>query len=391
MTLIALTVFLVDKAFQWDWTWIKTPLDIPIFALFCLCIVSTIFSTHLYTSFWALMLFVNYIVIFYLTINTIRTRSQIRQLIYIIMGMGIFLSIFGLVKMGGINPFPWWEYPELTPELIGNTEQVRSNFGNSNRVCATFGNPDHLAGYMEMAIPVFLGFLLTGIKEDKRLIMGFTAFLMITALIFSLSRGGWIGLLTGISFMAVSLLANRYFKYKKAVKIMMVCLIIIAFIILSDTLVVKRIRTFEKGEDVAAARLTVWKATMDMIQAYPALGTGPGTFAFVFTQFHPPGLMGYYTTAHNDYLHFASELGLGFYGIAVWMMAVFYRRGFKKMNNPSRLVRGITLGGMSGITGILVHSFGDFNLHIPANIILFTTIAALIIAPLYKTGKVYFR
>lgn len=52
------------------------------------------------------------------------------------------------------------------------------------------------------------------------------------------------------------------------------------------------------------------------------------------------------------------------------------------MQNPSRLVRGITIGAMTGITAILVHSISDFNLHIPANAILFTVLAALIAAPL---------
>jgi hypothetical protein len=36
---------------------------------------------------------------------------------------------------------------------------------------------------------------------------------------------------------------------------------------------------------------------------------------------------------------------------------------------------------MSGITAILVHSIGDFNLHIPANALLFTILAALVVAP----------
>jgi len=37
---------------------------------------------------------------------------------------------------------------------------------------------------------------------------------------------------------------------------------------------------------------------------------------------------------------------------------------------------------MSGITAILVHSIGDFNLHIPANALLFTVLTAVVVAPL---------
>ncbi|GAH61940.1 unnamed protein product [marine sediment metagenome] len=119
-----------------------------------------------------------------------------------------------------------------------------------------------------------------------------------------------------------------------------------------------------------------------MIQDYPVLGIGPGTFAFIFTQYQPPGLTSHYTMAHNDYLHFTSEVGLPLIAIIVWMIIALYRKGFRKLKNPSRLVRGITLGSMSGITAILVHSISDFNLHIPANALLFTVLGALVVAPL---------
>ena len=68
MTLIALTVFLLDKALCWDWKWIKTPLDKPIICILLLCLLSSVFSMHRPTSFWAMMLLINYLVILYLII-----------------------------------------------------------------------------------------------------------------------------------------------------------------------------------------------------------------------------------------------------------------------------------------------------------------------------------
>ncbi len=64
------------------------------------------------------------------------------------------------------------------------------------------------------------------------------------------------------------------------------------------------------------------------------------------------------------------------------MIIALYRKGFRKLNNPSRLVRGITLGALSGITAILFHSVADFNLHIPSNAILFTILAAIVVSPI---------
>ena len=160
----------------------------------------------------------------------------------------------------------------------------------------------------------------------------------------------------------------------------------VAVIVLGSTPVVERIRTIDRKEEDPSfsSRVKVWGGIVEMIQDYPVLGIGPGTFSFIFTQYQPPGLALHFTMAHNDYLHFTSEVGLPLIAIVVWMIIALYRRGFRKLKNPSRLVRGITLGAMSGITAILIHSVADFNLHIPANAMLFTVLAALVVAPLPK-------
>lgn len=130
------------------------------------------------------------------------------------------------------------------------------------------------------------------------------------------------------------------------------------------------------------ARITVWGGIVEMIKDYPLLGAGPGTFAIVYTQYQPGGFDYRTFMGHNDYLHFVSETGLLLIPVMAWMIVALFIKGFKKLNNPSRLVRGITLGAMSGITAILVHSIFDFNLHIPANAILFTILAALVVSPI---------
>ena len=96
VTLIALTAFLFERSLAWNWEWIKTPLDKPIIFLLALCVLSSIFSLHKVASLWAFILLLNYLVIYYLIIHTIRTRVQFRQLVYLIIGIGTFLAIFGL-------------------------------------------------------------------------------------------------------------------------------------------------------------------------------------------------------------------------------------------------------------------------------------------------------
>jgi O-antigen ligase len=370
VTLMALTAFLIEKTLTGKWQWIKTPLDLPILCLLVLCVLSTAYSLLFRISFWSMILLLNYLTIFYLTIHTVQTRSQTRQLVYLIIGIALFLSVFGLFKRFGVNPFPWWDYTDLnySPEWLSST----------------YGNHNHLAGYLAMAIPLTLGLLLLGYRGGKLFLMIYFSFLLLTALVLTLSRGGWASSLVSLAFMCFALLTSQYFERKGFLAVLIVGFLSVAFIVLASTPVVERVRTMmEKAEDAGMqSRITAWGGVVNMITDHPLLGAGPGTFAFVNTQYQPPGLLPRFKEAHNDYLHFISEAGLLLIPIIIWMIIALYKKGFQKLKNPSRLVRGITLGALAGITAILVHSIADFNLHIPANAILFTILAALIVAPI---------
>jgi len=375
VTLIALTLFLIHKCLTRDWKWIRTPLDLPLCCLLVICLLSSFFSVHKWTSLWAFTLLVNYLTIYYLTIHLIKTRSQLRTLIYIIIGVATFLAVFGLFKRFGANPFPWWDY--------GDIRQV------PYRLYSTYGNADHLAGYMEMAIPLLLGLFFLGYRGGRLFLISYLAILLFSAFILSLSRGGWIGMVIGLIFMSASLLSSKYFIYKKPLIGSIAGFIILALIILASTPVVERIRTLEQGEEEGSfhSRLLRAKGTIEMIKDYPLLGTGPGTYATIFTQYQPPGMASRSFYAHNDYLHFISETGLILIPIIIWMIIALYRKGFKKFKNPSRLIRATTLGAMTAITAILIHSIVDFNLHIPANAILFTLLAAIVVSPIPEGSK----
>jgi len=275
-----------------------------------------------------------YLTIFYLTIHLTRTRSQFRQLIYLIIGIATFLSIFGLFKMSGANPFPWWNYTDI-PQY-------------PDRLSATFGNADHLAGYMEMAIPLILGLFLLGQRPGILFLLIYLCCLLLTALVLSLSRGGWIGSLLSLSFMSFALLTSPYFQRKRMLMALIGGFLALALIVLSSTPVVERIRTIEQKDEISTfrSRVSRWRGTIEMIKDYPVLGIGPGNFATIFTQYQPPGFVSRSFYAHNDYLHFISEVGISLIAIMIWMIIALYRKGFRKLKNPSRLVRGITLGAM---------------------------------------------
>ena len=184
--------------------------------------------------------------------------------------------------------------------------------------------------------------------------------------------------------MAACLLADKHFKRKRMILTIMGGSLAAALIVFSTTPVVERVLTLTERKPATnlQGRLTAWAGMVDIIKEHPVTGTGPGTFATVFTQYQPAGVACRYFRGHNDYLHFVSEAGLPLIAVMLWMILGLYRRGLHKAKNPSRLVKGITIGAMSGITAVLVHGLGDFNLHIPSNAILFAVFAAIVVSPL---------
>ena len=365
LTLIALTAFIITNLWEGRFHRIKTPLDKPIIAFMALCLISSIFSVHRPTSLAALIQLANYLVIFYLTIHTIRTRRDIVHLIYVIIGISLFLSLFGLFKYFGANPFPWWDYTDMAEY--------------TDRLASTYGNPDHLAGFMEMVLPLILGLLMLQYSRTETLLFLYAACMAVTALILTLSRGAWLAIATALVFMAICLFKDRYFYRKRLLIGICGTALSVILIILSTTAVVERITTTaeQDAESNTYGRIQGWKGSIEMIRDYPLTGTGPGTYAYAFTQYQPPGLGTHRTMAHNDYLHFISETGLAAVFLILFFTVVLYTKGYRKLKNPSRLVRGTALGALAGITAIVVHSFFDFNLHIPANIIVFTVLVGI--------------
>jgi O-antigen ligase len=64
--------------------------------------------------------------------------------------------------------------------------------------------------------------------------------------------------------------------------------------------------------------------------------------------------------------------------LGAWFLALLLWQGAKSLKaSRSTLDLALHIGALTACVGLLVHSFSDFNFHIPANALIFMLLAAL--------------
>jgi O-antigen ligase len=346
----------------------KAPMNKPIVAIIILCILPFAFSNHKPFAVEGFFMLLIYITAYYIALSCVRTRKQQRTLVYVIISTALLLSVIGILKRFGLNPFTWWIYPEIG---------IDHNFTS---VSGVYVNRNHLAGFLEMAIPMLLVLFLTRQRTtEARLGMVFLALFLLTTQAFTLSRGGWISTISAVLFIPAVRLTQKNSVQKKIIVAIGISALVISLFILSSLPVVERITTLTQQDQASniSSRMRGWKGVVNEIKDNLFFGTGPNTFTEAYPAYQIPGSGYLIRYAHNDYLHFISETGILFIPVLLFTLIWFFRSGFQKLKSRSRQNKGFALGAMAGIFAILIHSFSDFNLNIPANAFVFTIIAAI--------------
>ena len=336
-------------------------LEAPLLLLFLLGFVSSFSSLYPAQSHRELGFFFLCLSVFFLVQNLFTDRKRVYLFSLVIIAVGICLSVFGLFKYAVTMGADSWQ----------------------GKLSSTYVNRNHFAGLLELCLPLSIG--LTGYFADKdrgkRGLLIYGILLMAAALVLSLSRGAWLG--AGLSLLVMTVLAKKKGLLSKKMWVASVAVpVIILVSVLGLNLVLERFSSFGQVlQDPVGFenRIRVWKGTTEIIRDNPLLGTGLGTFAYTFPPHRPPGMFCSYNYAHNDFLHFSSEMGLLFLPLFFWLVFSASRMGINVFfNTKSVLKRGVALGCVAGILAIFVHSVFDFNLQIPANALLFFSYLGII-------------
>ena len=348
---------------------------------------------------WGVVLFMGYAVGRYLTadIEYVARLEMIRTLVYgfvflavlnnlhrlettqivgmTVLFLGMAIAFYGVVQFLTDSDHVWH---------FLRSEAYRK------RASGTFICPNHLAGYLEMILPLGLVYTLTGrFNHVVKVLLCYASLVVFTGITVTVSRGGWVA--TGLALLALFLWLMRQRDYRLQGTLLLVALIAIgAVFFLRAELSPNRkdrIAMIGQGEDV---RFALWKPATQMWQDHPWWGLGPAHFEYRFPQYRPAHFSMQWDPlrVHNDYLNTLVDWGLAGAALVAAAWALFYAGIFRSWKFVQRAQNDFTakrsnkasfvMGGALGLLAILLHSFVDFNMHIPSNALLAVTLMALV-------------
>jgi len=341
-----------------------------------------------------LLKIISYLGVFLLIINYVDSKRRLTRISTVMVFSGILVALFGIAQKLAEAPKIYWFWEPL--------------FKKDGSFFGPFVNPNHFAGYMEMVIPVAIGlfiwqwrnlvrdqtrsfrefFIKIGSEDGCKLILfSFLIIFMVGALFLSASRGGVISFLASMIYLLVMLVREE--KARRNILIVVV-LLISTFSFLVWMGIRPLVEEFSTVQDISRDydiqyRFQNWRDCLRLVRDFPLFGVGLDAFPSLFPKYKTSSLEYSYLYLENDYLQLLCEMGVAGFGIFLWLVLSFVRAmGSLHSKYGGEGVNGIRhiclYGCLTGVVAIMIHSFWDFNMHIPSNALLFSIIMGLAIA-----------
>lgn len=193
-------------AFRGQTPYRSTPLDLSI-VLFMLVSVALLFiaAPDFAIGVEGLRVVIQYMFWFFVVTQLLKTPKGAKRIINIVLLTALFVALYGIYQfiVGVEIPSSWVDQAE---------GKVRT------RAFSIFTSPNMLAGYLSLLIPVSVGMLFAERNRTRKIYYGIVTACMGFALLFTLSRSGWI-------FCFCAMLFYVWMKNRKFIVPMLLCML----------------------------------------------------------------------------------------------------------------------------------------------------------------------
>ena len=264
-----------------------------------------------------------------------------------------------------------------------------------------FVNRNHFGGWMVMSVCLVTGWIVGQIERARRArrergtaiewlssaeangiwTMGLAAIMGVVALFWSLSRSSIVALaVCAAAFAWLTLRRPGLGATRRAAVLSVLGVALLAGLAWRGPDAV--IGRFEESANMVS-RIDAWRDGWQVVRDFPVTGTGLNTYSDAMLFYQTRNRDFHLAQAHNDYLQLLAEGGLIVAlpaAAAIVLLVLGVRRNLRAAQVEARGY-WIRAGAAVGMLGMAVQELFEFSLQIPANALLFATLAGLALSP----------
>ena len=313
-----------------------------------------------------------YATLFFVVLNNLHRQESTQIIAFTLFTLAVVISFYALYQF-----------------ITGSDKVLIFNSGYKGRGSGTYISPNHLAGLLEMLLPLAVAYAVVGRgKPLTKILLGYATLVMLVGIAVTMSRGSWVAVSLALISVAALMLTQRAFRLPAV--ILLVVLIGGGTLAATRTNIFKQrfARSINAGKVDLDVRYEMWNGAVRMWRDHKWVGVGPGHYDLRFRTYRPASLQLQPDRAHNEYLNTLADWGivgaaliaasLGLLGGGVVKVWKHVQRGDRAFSSNLSDKFAFVLGASGGLFALALHSFVDFNLHIPANAIIAVTLMALL-------------
>lgn len=311
----------------------KTPFDKPLILFVFLSITSLINAHNMGAAATELVQTLEFFIAsVYLFHSVIRTTEDFENAMLALALSGILFSMYGIR-----------EYMIL---------------GSGTRVSATFGHFNAFGAYLAMLVPLFFNMSLSEHRRGRRVVFIAAMALAVAAVMFTFSRGAWIGILSGLLLASWLRGMNQFIKY------LTVGVIVIITI---SVFIPKQIERYtgrmasitEINDESTQSRLEQYEMSLEIMMNSPFFGTGIGQVWDYASARGTPEL----GEIHNLFLNIGADRGIPAMIALFFVFLLYYRAITQRITQSrSRFFKNMYIANISVLVSFLVVNLTAYQL-----------------------------
>ncbi len=307
---------------------LKTPLNKPIFFYLVVCILSTaigmlVGNVRIQSGFFFVLKYFEYYIVYFMVVNHIQSKKQVKYLIIALLLTCVIVDIVGLAQ-------------------IPSGQRLSAPFEGE------IGEPNTFGGYLVLMLAISIALFVSIDSKKVKAVLLMVTGLSIAPLLLSLSRASYLAFVP--TYFTLIVLSK-----KKGGLIAVLVFACLASPLLMPEKVINRVAyTFsqraQQGQEKigtvrldtsTSIRLRSWARGFEASMKRPIFGYGVTGWHFIDNQFTKV------------------LVETGFLGLSAFLFLLYsiFKEGWKVFKGTNdKFYKGITMGFLAGLVGLIVHS-----------------------------------